>query len=111
MCFEFELGTVFFESCEAPWLSSRTRKHGIPLSGIMKRLTYHNKNYCTVSLRATYSASDVEKETQFCVLENQHTHAPPHAIAPPDTDLLSVALLTQSASAKASKEIPNDVPF
>ena len=52
-----------------------------------------NNNSFTVLPRVTYSASDVERMTHFCVLENKHTHAPPHVIAPPNTDLLSVALL------------------
>ena len=60
----------------------------------MKRQTcLKNNNSFTASPRATYSASEVERVTHFYVLENQHTHAPAHVIAPPDTDLLSVALL------------------
>ena len=89
--FEFEFDIGFFESYKAPWLSSKTGKHGIPLPGIMKRQTYFKNNSFIASPRATYSASDVENVTHFCVLEKHHTHAPPHIIAPPDTDLLSVA--------------------
>ena len=111
MCFKIEFYTGFSENCKAPWLSSKTAKHGIPLPGIMKHQTcLKNNDYFTASPRATYSASEVESVTYFCVLENQHTHAPPHIIAPPDTDLLSVALLTESTSARTSKEIPTVAP-
>ena len=111
MCFEFEFNTGIFESYKAPWLSSKTGKHGIPLPGIMKRQTcLKNNTSLTASLRATYSALEVERVIHFCVLENQHTHAPAHIIAPPDTDLLSVAILALSASAKTSKEISTVVP-
>ena len=90
-------------------MSSKIGKHGIPLPGGMKQDTcLKNDNYFIVSSRATYSASDVESVTHFCVLENQHTHAPLHIIASPDTNLLAVDLLAYSASAKTSKEIPTD---
>ena len=90
--FEFEFDTGSFESCKAPWLSSKIGKHGIPLPGIMKRQACLKiNNFFTASPRATYSASEVERVTHFCVLENQHTHAPAHIIVPSDTDLLSVA--------------------
>ena len=59
------------------------------------KLHTHRMNIASlmVSASATYSASVVESVTHFCVLENQHTHAPAHIIAPPETDLLSVALM------------------
>ena len=56
-----------------------------------------------MSPSATYSASVMESMTNFCVLENQLTHAPAHITNPPDTDLLSAALLAWSASAKACR--------
>ena len=81
MCFEFEFDTGFCKSCTAPWLSSKIGKHGIPLPSSMKRhVCLRNNNFFTASPRATYSASDVESVTHFCVLENQHTHAPPHIL-------------------------------
>ena len=46
-----------------------------------------------MSPSATYSASVMESMANFCVLENQFTHAPAHITNPPDTDLLSAALL------------------
>ena len=45
------------------------------------------------SASATYSASVVGSLTHFCVLENQDTQAPPHITNPPETDLLSAALV------------------
>ena len=106
MCFEFEFDTEFFESRKAPWLSSKSRKHGISLPGITKRQTYlKSNNSFAASPRATYSASDVERVTHFQVLENQHTHVSPDIIAPFDTDLLSIALL---ASAETSRESTTD---
>ena len=91
---EFEFDTGFYESYTSPWLSLKTGKHDIPLPGNMKRHTcLKNNNSLTASPRATYSASDVERVAHYCVLENQHTYAPAHIIAPPDTDRLSVALL------------------
>ena len=95
MCFEFEFDIGFFESCKAPWLSSKTEKRDIPLPCITKRQTcLKNNNYFTALPRATsFSASDVERVTHFCVLKKQNTHAPSHMIAPPDTDLLSVVSL------------------
>ena len=62
MRFEFEVDTGLVESCKAPWLSSKTGKHGILLPGIMKRQTcLKNNNTFTASPRATYSASEVER--------------------------------------------------
>ena len=53
---------------------------------LMKRKTYlKNNNSFNASPRATYSASDVERVTHFCVLENQHTYASPHMFALSDT--------------------------
>ena len=93
MRFEFEFVIGFCASCTAPWLSSKTGKHGMTLLGNIKRqICLKNNNSFTASPRATYSASEVERVTHFWVLENQHTLAPPHMITPPDTDRLSVAL-------------------
>ena len=67
MCFEFEFDARFFESCKAHWLSSKTRKHGIPLPGIMKRrncLKNSNSSF-TASPRATYSASEIERVVEM----------------------------------------------
>ena len=108
MCLVFEFDAESFESCKAPWLSSKTGKHGIRLPGIMKRQTcLTNNNSFTVLPRATYSASEVEGVAHFCVLDNQHTHALPHIIAPSDTNLLSVALLgVVCVGKKTFKKIP-----
>ena len=104
MCLELELVMVFCASCTAPSLSSNTGMHGIPTSGNIKRQTCLEKSTSlAMSPSATYSASVMESMTNFCVLENQLTHAPAHITNPPDTDLLSAALLAWSASAKACR--------
>ena len=75
-------------------MSSKTVVHIVPNPGKIKLHTYR-KNIASliVSASAAYSASVVESVTHFWVLENQHTHAPAHIIAPPETNLLSAALL------------------
>ena len=94
----------FCANCTAPSLSSNTGMHGIPTSGNIKRQTCLQKSTSlAMSPSATYSASVMESMTNFCVLENQLTHAPAHITNPPDTDLLSAALLAWSASAKACR--------
>ena len=66
MCFEFEFVMGFCASCTAPWLSSKTGKHGMTLLGNMKRLTFLKNNYSfTASPRAAHSASEVERVTHF----------------------------------------------
>ena len=120
MYLELELVMVFCASCTAPSLSSNTGMHGIPTSGNIKRQTCLEKSTSlAMSPSATYSASFVESVTHSCVLDNQLTHAPPHIINSPETDVLSAALLTKSASAKACrlnrpseplrKAIPNEL--
>ena len=47
-----------------------------------------------------------ESVTHFRVLENHHTNAPAHMTAPPETDLISLALLAESASAYATSSSP-----
>lgn len=90
-------------------LSSKTGKHDIHLlPGSIKRL---KNNSFTVLSRATYFTSVGERAKYFCVLETQLTQAPPHKITPRETDLLSVALLAKSASAKAFREILAYVPL
>ena len=94
MCFEFDVHTGFCARFFAPSLFSKTVMHIVPNLGKIKLHTYR-KNIASliVSASATYSVSVVESVTHFWVLENQHTHAPAHIIAPPETDLLSAALL------------------
>ena len=89
-----------------PLITEMHQETPVDREQVQRQTCLKNNNYFTASPRATYSASEViERLTHFCVLENQLTHAPAHIIAPPDTDLLSVTLLAQSASAKISKEI------
>ena len=63
MCFEFEYVIGFCASCTAPWLSSKTGKHGMTLLGNIKRQTcFKNNNSFTPLLDAdlpTAPASDV----------------------------------------------------
>ena len=68
-------------------LKDRKTRHSLTQTCLENNISF------TASPRATYSASEVERVKHFCVLENQHAHAPAHIIATPDTDLLSVALL------------------
>lgn len=63
-CFEFEFGNGFRENCTAPWLSSKTPKHGIPLSG----------RHGTPDLSQEQIFNCAAKGGIFCVLENQPTH-------------------------------------
>lgn len=75
---------VVFVDCDAS--STKVRKK--------KPHTYRTKVvFSMVSASATCSVSIVASVTRFWVLENQHTHAPAKIAAPPETDLLSVAVL------------------
>ena len=95
MRFEFDAHTGLWARCLAPLLSSKTVMHAEPRPGKIKLHTYRKKIISSmVSASATYSASVVESVTHLWVLENQHMHAPAHMTAPPETDLLSVVLLT-----------------
>ena len=94
MYFELEFVMGFCAICPPPSLSSRTSTHGMPTSGSIKRQTCLGKSTSFItSAIATYPASVVESVTIFSVLENQDTQAPPHITNPPETDLLSAALL------------------
>ena len=85
MCFELELVMGFCASYTAPSLSSDTDVRGVLAVGNIKRQScLRNRTSSMTSARATYSASVVDSVTQFCVLENHDTQAPPHITSPPE---------------------------
>ena len=77
MCCELEFDTGVFESCTAPWSSSKHENmaflHRVSLNA---ELALKDDVSFTASPRATCSASDVERVTYFCVLEKQQIHVP-----------------------------------
>ena len=94
MQFEFKVHIGFFANWIAPLLSSKTLIDRELKPGKIYLQIYRVKITCSiVSAMAAYSASVVERVTPFRILENQHTQAPAYVITPPETVLLSVALL------------------
>src|ERR1044072_5562374 len=58
----------------------------------------HPEKLCTTTPSCYYSASAVDKDTQFCFLLNHDTRLFPRKKHPPDVLFLSSALPAQSAS-------------